>query len=49
MPKLREILGHPFWQAVALLVAAYLLFKWGIAVLPPLVGFPSAPVPQSVV
>jgi len=39
---------HPFWQAVALLVIAYLAFDWGIPYLPPLVGVPSAPVPKSV-
>lgn len=42
-------LHHPFWQAVTLLVAAYLLFKYGIAYLPPLLGVPSAPVPSSVI
>lgn len=42
-------LKHPFWQAVVVLVASYLLFKYGIAYLPPLLGFPSAPVPSSVV
>lgn len=41
-------LRHPFWQAVLLLVLAYLLFKFGIAYLPGLLGLKSAPVPQSV-
>ncbi|HEX9691475.1 MAG TPA: cytochrome c [Gemmatimonadales bacterium] len=49
MGTLRAYLRHPFWQAVGLMIVAYLVFKWGIAVLPPLVGFASAPVPQSVV
>jgi len=49
MSKVREVLRHPFWQAVLLLVLSYLLFTLGIAYLPPLVGFPSAPVPNSVV
>jgi mono/diheme cytochrome c family protein len=47
--RLRRVLGHPFWQAVLLLVAAYLLFQYGIAYLPPLLGIASAPVPRSVV
>ena len=42
-------LRHPFWQAVALTVAAWLLFKWGVAWIPPLLGAHSAPVPSSVV
>jgi mono/diheme cytochrome c family protein len=45
----RRVLGHPFWQAVLLLVLAYLAFTVGIAYLPPLIGIPSAPVPTSVV
>jgi mono/diheme cytochrome c family protein len=40
---------HPFWQAVALLVVAYLVFDFGIAYIPPLMGARSAPVPNSVV
>jgi len=42
-------LKHPFWQAAALLVGAWLLFQFGIAYLPPLLGIESAPVPASVV
>ncbi len=42
-------LKHPFWQAMVLMVGAYLVFKYGIAYLPPLIGVPSAPVPSSVV
>lgn len=45
---MRRFLGHPFWQAALLLVVAYLLFEFGIAHLPPLLGFDSAPVPSSV-
>ena len=40
---------HPFWQAVVLMVAAYLLFKFGVQLLPPLLGMKSAPVPSTVV
>ncbi len=39
---------HPFWQAVALTVVAYLAFDWGIPALAYL-GVPSAPMPNSVV
>lgn len=49
MSKVREVLRHPFWQAVLLLVLSYVLFTAGIAYLPPLIGMPSAPVPNSVV
>lgn len=45
---IREALRHPFWQAVALLLGAYLLFEFGIALVPPLVGIKSAPIPASV-
>ena len=48
MSRLREMLREPFWQAVLLLIGAYLLFKYGIAYLPPLIGMHSAPVPRSV-
>lgn len=48
MSRIREYLGHPFWQAVALLVVAYLVFEFGIAYVPPLLGVESAPVPNSV-
>lgn len=43
-----RFLRHPFWQAVLVLVAAYLLFEFGIAYLPPLLGVESAVVPDSV-
>lgn len=49
MSRVRSLLGHPFWQAVLLLVLSYLVFTVGIAYIPPLLGFPSAPVPASVV
>jgi mono/diheme cytochrome c family protein len=48
MSRVREVLGHPFWQAIVALVVAYLLFSLGIAYLPPLVGVKSAPVPKTV-
>ena len=44
-----KYLKHPLGQSVAILVAAYLLIKFGIVYLPPLVGLASAPVPSSVV
>lgn len=49
MRRVRELLRHPFWQAVLLLVATYALFTLGIRYIPPLLGVPSAPVPSSVV
>ena len=49
MRRLRDAFRHPFWQAVLLLVAAYVLFTLGVALVPPLLGVRSAPVPQSVV
>lgn len=49
MTRIREALGHPFWQAILLVVGSYLLIKFGIAYLPPLLGVRSAPVPSSVV
>ncbi len=48
MHQVKEALRHPFWQAVLLLVGAYVLFKFGVAYLPPVFGVPSAPVPRSV-
>jgi len=48
MTWLRELLRHPFWQAVLLLVAAWVVFRYGLVFLPPLLGVRSAPVPQSV-
>jgi mono/diheme cytochrome c family protein len=49
MRRLRDALRHPFWQAVVVLLAAYLLVAYCLAYLPPLLGVPSAPVPQTVV
>ncbi|MEX2582987.1 MAG: c-type cytochrome [Gemmatimonadota bacterium] len=46
---MRKYLRHPFWQAALVLVLAYLIFKVGIAYLPPLLGVSSAPVPSSVI
>ena len=42
-------LKHPFWQAVLILLGSFILFKWGIALLPRLFGASSAPAPSSVV
>ncbi len=49
MTRIREVLRHPFWQAVLLLVGAYLVFSYGVHYIPPLFGVASAPVPHSVV
>lgn len=46
---LRRALRHPFWQAVLILVAAYVIIVYGIRFVPPLLGIHSAPVPKSVV
>jgi mono/diheme cytochrome c family protein len=46
---MRSWLKQPLGQATAVMVAAYLVFKFGIAYIPPLFGIPSAPVPRSVV
>ncbi len=46
---MRNLLRHPFWQTILVLIGAYLLFEFGIAFLPPLLGMRSAPVPTSVV
>lgn len=48
MSRIRDAVRHPFWQAMLLLVAAYLIFKFGVAYVPPLLGIASAPVPRSV-
>jgi mono/diheme cytochrome c family protein len=45
---MRTLLRNPFWQAVALLALAFVLIRFGIPYLPPLLGVRSAPVPQSV-
>ena len=49
MSRIGGWIRHPFWQAFLLLILAYLLFKFGIAYLPGLLGLKSAPVPSSVV
>ncbi|MFN2399954.1 MAG: cytochrome c [Gemmatimonadaceae bacterium] len=49
MTTLRNAVRHPFWQALLLLVLAYLLFKFGIRFIPPLLGASSAAVPRSVI
>ena len=41
-------LKHPLGQAVLVLFIALLLFVFGIPYIPPLLGFPSAPIPNSV-
>ena len=48
MSRMREVLRHPFWQALLLIAAAWLLFAFGINYLPRLIGLRSAPVPHSV-
>jgi mono/diheme cytochrome c family protein len=48
MSRVRDVLAHPFWQALLVIVMAYLLFSVGVAYVPPLLGIRSAPVPQSV-
>lgn len=45
---MRRFLKNPLGQAAAVLVVAYILFELGIAFLPPLLGLPSAPIPDSV-
>ncbi|MDQ3698784.1 MAG: cytochrome c [Gemmatimonadota bacterium] len=48
MSRVRQALRHPFTHAALLVVLAYVLFEFGIAYLPPLLGVRSAPVPGSV-
>lgn len=45
---MRQWLRHPLGQAVAIMVVAFILFEFGIAYVPPLLGIESAPVPNSV-
>lgn len=47
--RFREAVRHPLGQLVAIMLAAYVLFRFGIWLVPPLFGAPSAPVPGSVV
>ena len=42
-------LKHPFWGSAAVMVGAYLLIRFGVPHVPPLLGVTSAPVPSSVV
>jgi mono/diheme cytochrome c family protein len=42
-------LRHPFWQTALIVVVSWLLFKFGIAFIPPVFGIRSAPAPGSVV
>ena len=42
------MLNTPFRQAVAVMGFAFLLIKVGIPFIPPLIGFASAPVPNTV-
>ncbi|MGH7506815.1 MAG: c-type cytochrome, partial [Longimicrobiales bacterium] len=44
-----RFLRHPFWQAVIVMVVAWLVIQFGIAYIPPLLGLRSAPAPGSVV
>lgn len=39
---------HPFWQAVLVLVLSFLLLDYGIPYALPVIGIPSAPIPDSV-
>ncbi|MGH7576205.1 MAG: c-type cytochrome [Longimicrobiales bacterium] len=43
-----NFLRHPFWQTILVLITAWVLFRFGIVYLPPLIGIRSAPVPSSV-
>jgi mono/diheme cytochrome c family protein len=43
-----KYLKHPLGQAGLVLLVAYVLLDFGIAYIPPLLGFPSAPIPNSV-
>lgn len=45
---MRPYLRHPLWQSLLVLAGAYVLIRWAIPYLPPLVGISSAPVPRSV-
>lgn len=45
---MRRWLSHPFWQAIVIMALAWIVIEFGIAYVPPLLGFASAPVPGSV-
>jgi mono/diheme cytochrome c family protein len=49
MRNVRDSLRHPLSQLVIILVVAYVIFRFGIWLVPPLLGIRSAPVPSSVV
>jgi mono/diheme cytochrome c family protein len=49
MSTVRDALRHPLGQLVAIMVVAYVVFRFGIWLVPPLLGVSSAPVPSSVV
>ena len=45
---MRDRLRHPLAKAAVVMVVAYIIFEFGIRWVPPLLGIPSAPVPDSV-
>ncbi len=47
-PRSTSRLSHPFWQAVFLMVLAFIVFRFALPYLPPLVGIKSAPIPATV-
>ena len=49
MSRVRAFVRHPLGQAGLLFVGAWVVFEFGITYVPPLLGMPSAPVPNSVV
>jgi mono/diheme cytochrome c family protein len=49
MSTWRDAMRHPLGQFVAILIVAYVAFRFGIWLVPPLLGISSAPVPSSVV
>lgn len=46
---MRSSLRHPLAQVAVIMLAAYVVFRFGIWLVPPLLGAASAPVPSSVV
>lgn len=49
MSRLRDSVRHPLGQLAVVMLAAYVIFRFGIWLVPPLLGSASAPVPSSVV
>ena len=47
-PRPTSRLSHPFWQGLFLMVLAFVVFRFALPYLPPLVGIKSAPVPATV-